>query len=159
MGEPSDLVLLKSLLADVEEDIGLLFNPALGPSGCEQTREGCWTFAWTGGDGVHFSLLDTGIGVGNNSPVVMTVPMAVEPNRVVGRNLRHFLGLGLHSGFFVLEQLQYDFDETVARLEGREWEQYLSDETRRALADAAASLQATAWVGYRSELLILAASH
>lgn len=158
MDEPTDLVLLKSLLAEVEEDVGLLFGPTLGPSGYDQTRENCWTFAWTGGDGVHFSLLDTGAGVGNNSPVVMTVPMADEPNRIVGRSLRHFLGLGLHSGFFILEQLQYDFDDTVERLERHEWEQDLSEEARAALDAVAEALQVSAWTGYRSELQMLAAS-
>lgn len=70
------------------------------------------TFASTGGDGVHFSLVDLGDGIDEASPVVMTVPMAfgddLRPSWIVGETLPDFLALGLHGGWFTLEQLAYD---------------------------------------------------
>jgi hypothetical protein len=63
------------------------------------------TFANTGGDGVHFSVLTD---VGRATPVVMTVPMAWDsPNHVLGADIREFLSFGCRSGYFALEQLAY----------------------------------------------------
>ena len=70
------------------------------------------SLASTGGDGVHFGLLnardETAAG-----PVVMTVPMA-EANVVVAETLAEFLGIGSRMGWFELEQLAYDTPRTVA---------------------------------------------
>ena len=116
MTEPSDLSTLRALLErwsaaspEAADSLGLFMSPDLKPSGYDQTPAGCLTFAWTGGDGVHFSLADLGHGITNASPVVMTVPMQFDaPNMVVGENLSEFLALGLLTGYFVLEQLAYD---------------------------------------------------
>lgn len=162
MDAPPDLVLLRTLLltrhgADVADDLGLIFHDGLKAPIYDETPRNVLTFAGTGGDGVHFSLLVRGAVVGNSSPVVMTVPCARAPNRIVGRSLRHFLGIGLHSGYFVIEQLQYDFDDTVEHLRGRDWETGLSEPARAALADIACALGISAWSDYRQELLALEA--
>jgi len=67
-------------------------------------------FASTGGDGVHYSILEISDLI---QPVVMTVPMNAGPsikssNRILGANLNEFLSLGYYNGWFPLEQLCYD---------------------------------------------------
>ncbi len=66
-------------------------------------------FATTGGDGVYFVFLDV-----PGNPVVMVVPMAFErAHIIVGGNLREFLCLGCMCGYFGLEQLAYDWIDTI----------------------------------------------
>lgn len=161
MEAPGDLVALKAILADIPEiadRLGLLFNSRLTGPAYDQTPRNCVTFAGTGGDGVHYSFLLFGHAPADASPIVMTVPMAEEPNRVLGRNLRHFLGLGLHSGYFMLEQLQYDFAGTVAALDRHELD-YREPEEARALATIAEALQVAGWSDHASELARLEAEY
>ena len=70
------------------------------------------TFANTGGDGVHFGLLNTS-GGDHSQPVVMTVPMGDRHNVVVAEDLEEFLSLGYHVGWFSLEQMVYEPEEAV----------------------------------------------
>jgi hypothetical protein len=81
-------------------------------------------FASTGGDDVHFSLIQHEKTLDDNSPVVMTVPMGGEDvraiNIILGSNLHEFLCLGCEHGYFDLEQLLYDRPGTIARLSSRE---------------------------------------
>ncbi len=82
--------------------------------GYESTPINSITFAETGGDGVHFSLVQLHDVVSEDSPVVMTVPMQPDkPNIVVGSNLFEFLCLGSQIGYFPLEQLAYDQRTTI----------------------------------------------
>ncbi|MFI5490488.1 hypothetical protein [Micromonospora echinaurantiaca] len=77
------------------------------------------TFASTGGDGVHFSVVNAGDRDGA-APVVMTVPMAFDnPNHILAGSLREFLALGSWAGYFGLERLAYGWgrQETITRLE------------------------------------------
>lgn len=123
VGQPdSDLDLLARCLDDQSEDapeiLGLFLTPGLKPSGYDATPDCCRPFAWTGGDGVHFSLADAGAGFGDNSPVVMTVPMKFDmPNMILAGSLRDFLRLGLRSGYFALENLAYRRADTIAMLD------------------------------------------
>lgn len=65
-------------------------------------------FGWTGGDGVHFSMLHLDNQVRNEPPIVMTVPMHFDkPNWILGANLFEFLALGCTMGFFQLEEIAY----------------------------------------------------
>lgn len=103
---------------EANEAIGLLLNSELRRSGYDETPASALTFASTGGDGVHYSFLTAGRNDPLSWPVVMTVPMQWDdPNLVVGIDFREFLALGLGIGYFVLEQLLYDRDETIAWLE------------------------------------------
>ena len=157
MTEPGDLVALKAILTDIPETadrLGLLLNARLTGPAYDQTPRNCITFASTGGDGVHFSYLLAGEVPTDDSPIVMTVPMAGDPNRMVGRNLRHFLGLGRHSGYFMLEQLQYDYAGTVLALDRRELDHPAREESR-ALARIAEALAVEAWSEHGPELVEL----
>jgi hypothetical protein len=120
---PPDLVTLARLVAFAAvpehgaflSDEGLMLERDLGRWEYWCTPTNAATFASTGGDGVHFSLVDLGDGIGDASPVVMTVPMAfgddLRPSWIVGETLVDFLALGLDGGWSTLEQLAYD-DET-----------------------------------------------
>lgn len=159
MDEPSDLVTLKALLADIPDTadrLGLLFHSRLAGPVYDETPRNCVPFASTGGDGVHFSYLLTDDEPNDSSPIVMTVPCAMEPNRVVGRNLRNFLGLGLHSGYFMLEQLQYDFADTVSALDRRVLD-HPEPAAAQALAAIAEHMQVIAWHDHGAMLLELEA--
>lgn len=79
------------------------------------------TFAHTGGDGVHFGLVDTGDNDQDNSPVVMTVPMAFDrPNVIVGDNLLEFLNLGCRTGYWYLEELAYSWARAIEMISNSE---------------------------------------
>ncbi|GGE95217.1 hypothetical protein [Hymenobacter cavernae] len=71
------------------------------------------SFARTGGNGVHFGILN-GVGEEACGPVIMTVPMASVNNIVVAETLEEFLGIGCRNGWFVLEQLAYNASEALA---------------------------------------------
>ncbi len=81
---------------------------------CEDTPRNGHIFATTGGDSVHFCLLEVAGELTDGSPVVMVVPCFSDaPRLVVGDSLRDFLALGCTIGYFFLEQLVYDFDKTL----------------------------------------------
>ncbi len=66
------------------------------------------TFASTGVNGVHFGFLAEEGRPLDTGAVVMTVPLAAEPNYVVGADLHDFLSLGCRQGWAFLEQLAHD---------------------------------------------------
>jgi hypothetical protein len=87
--------------------IGLLLENPARASRWEYTTTpiDALTFASTGHNGVHFSLLGHGSG-----PVVMTAPMSFDsPNRVLGADLPEFLALGCRTGYRRLEALAHGF--------------------------------------------------
>lgn len=89
--------------------LGLLLHPQLERFDYWCTPKNVVTFARTGGNGVHFSFLAHDGKVTENSPVVITIPSpGNRPNYIVGENLFDFLCLGIHRGFFALEQLPAD---------------------------------------------------
>ena len=66
-------------------------------------------FATTGGDGVHYSILEISEEI---QPIIMTVPMNFSDsinhyNKIIGENLNEFLSLGYYNGWFPLEELCY----------------------------------------------------
>jgi hypothetical protein len=72
------------------------------------------TFAHTGGEGVHFSLVHIEGKLTDDSPVVMTLPAGFErKNVILGSNLVEFLCLGCQIGYFPLEQLIYQYSDTI----------------------------------------------
>ena len=102
-------------------------------------------FATTGGDFVHFGLLDTGHGYGEHSPVLMTVPCSDRHNIVLGKNLRDFLCLGCHVGYFDLEQLAYNWPQTCRRLDNAGDSATLNSEARKILRLLIKNLNLQPW--------------
>lgn len=100
-------------------NIGLFLRGETGRLGYDVAPVNADTFAETGGDGTHYSFLHLEGTAPDAYPVVMTVPMNLGGpySLVVGENLRDFLALGCECGYFWLEQLLYDRDETIRLLE------------------------------------------
>jgi hypothetical protein len=76
------------------------------------------TFAYTGGDGVHFGVLcapEAPDADPDDGPVVMTVPMGRAKRIVLAGSVGEFLSLGASDGWFGLEQLAYDPARVHAR--------------------------------------------
>jgi hypothetical protein len=80
----------------------------LGNAGYYCTPVNASTFAGTGGDGVHFSLIHISDKPSDQSPVVMTVLLGIFENVIVGSNLLEFLRLGCLTGYAALQTLGYD---------------------------------------------------
>ena len=95
------------------EPIGLILMAPPKHGGYWCTPRNSAAFAGTGGDGVHYSFVNVPDTPLDSSPIVMTVPMSDYPNIIVGASLREFLALGCRFGYFSLEQLAYDFDNTT----------------------------------------------
>lgn len=78
-------------------------------------------FAYTWWDWVCFAFLDAWKNLLEESPVVMCVPMASENSRlhIVWENLYDFLCLWSYFWYFSLEQLWYNFEETVQEIENK----------------------------------------
>ena len=106
--------------------LGLLLSRKLRNGGYWCTPENSLEFGGTGGDGVHFSLVQINGTVTEESPVVMTVPAnSGEPqdaNAIVGNSLINFLRFGLLRGYFAMEQLVYQRDLTLKVYSSAEWE-------------------------------------
>lgn len=81
----------------------------------------CRAFGWTGGDGVHFSLMLRGREITADSPVVMTLPANCGESMIVGENMFDFLCLGLRHGYFALEQLSYKPEEALDAYTNSAW--------------------------------------
>jgi hypothetical protein len=102
-------------------NLGLILDRRL-----EQSRYSCTpinvrTFANTGGEGVHFSFIVRDGLVRENSPVVVTIP-TLGVNFIVGETLFDFLCLGVHRGFFALEQLAYKEQLTLEVFMNPDWQ-------------------------------------
>ena len=116
------------------------------------TQKNSITFASTGGDGVHFGLLDIGNGITEESPVVMTVPMCDTPNTVVGSNLVDFLSLGCRQGFFVLEQLIYQFDVMVDELDSGLYGEEMEEAELDQLDAISSGFNLSPWTNHKAKL-------
>lgn len=81
----------------------------------------CMTFACTGGDGDHFSLLMQNGAITASSPVVVTLPSEGE-SKIAGESLHDFLCLGTHTGYFQIGS-NFQFCGIEGNLESRvdEW--------------------------------------
>ncbi len=134
---------LKSAVDDcareIEEEFPNLYFDYAGiiPNDDKTSRYDCTplntkVFARTGGDGVHYSIIEISEMI---QPVVMTVPMNFgnsinDYNWILGENLNEFLSLGYYNGWFPLEQLCYMREQDwIIRFYSRENsdKEYLSD--------------------------------
>jgi hypothetical protein len=72
---------------------------------------------------VHFSFLGHDTEINDTSAVIVTIPMAFDhPNFIVGESLYDFLCFGIYRGFFALEQLGNDFEETFVAYTDPNWQ-------------------------------------
>lgn len=87
------------------------------------TPTNCQTFAGTGGEGVHFSLMVIDGSINDRSPVVITTPGGGDGRSwIVGSDMRDFLSLGYHRGYFALEQLSGDQELTLTVFTNKDWQ-------------------------------------
>lgn len=115
------------------------------------------TFAATGGDGVHYGLLAENGKFTDSSPVVMTVPMCDTPNMILGANLLEFLALGCRFGYFSLEQLIYEPEETLQELEQFTIHEEMNADERALLQLLTEEFQLSPWLNPRQRLTELQA--
>lgn len=103
--------------AYVLDHIGLLLVRPLECWDSEYTPVNSLTFAQSGEDGTHFSLLQVeGVDLAS-APVVMTVPSAgAEGNIVVAADFDEFLAVGATGGWFTLERLADGLDDAIEEL-------------------------------------------
>ena len=79
--------------------VGLILNSRLDNGGYWCSPSNALTFATTGGDGDHYSLLIKDGVINEKSPVVLTWPSEGE-QMIVGATLYDFLCFGMHGGYF-----------------------------------------------------------
>ena len=147
---------------DSEADWNATFDPVglilLAPPrnfGYWCTPTNSTTFATTGGDGVHFGWVGLPIQDVDFWPIVMTVPMWDSSNLIVGASLREFLALGCRFGYFSLEQLVYDFPNTVAILRSGEFDEEAGGTERALLARLTSEFSLVPWPDPESRLQAL----
>jgi hypothetical protein len=120
--------------AETLDRIGLILDDELDDHRYDQcTPLNCRTFAGTGGDGVHFSLLVINGEITEKSPVVMTKPSDGWQSFILGESLRDFLNLGCELGYFSLESIVYEDGNTLAAYTDERAEmraELLDDETK-----------------------------
>jgi len=102
--------------------VGLILESVLKARSYFCTPTNCWTFAGTGGDGVHYSLLALGPVISDDSPVVMTLPAYGGLSWAVGENLFDFLCLGSVRGYFGIEQLAYQPETALQAFTNVAWQ-------------------------------------
>jgi hypothetical protein len=103
--------------------------------GTEATPKNSISFAETGGDWVHFSLVSVRGRVSDDSPVVLAYPATSEghweANAIVGETLHEFLCLGCRWGFSPIENLTIDWEGSIDELtHGPEPEDLYEDEVQ-----------------------------
>ena len=79
--------------------VGLILYQKLENGGYWCSPKNASTFATTGGDGDHYSLLIKDGVINETSPVVLTWPSEGEQT-IVGASLYDFLCFGMHGGYF-----------------------------------------------------------
>lgn len=104
------------------------------PSNGDKVRADCTplntkVFARTGGDGVHYSLLEMSDEI---QPVIMTLPANHRDyiqahNLIIAENLNEFLSIGYYSGWFPIEQLCYFPVDAIDFFSGDNTEPYFKE--------------------------------
>ena len=113
---------VRESINEIENEFPNLFFGYAGliPENDQENRYNCTPlntkiFAGTGGNGVHFSVLEISEGI---QPIVMSVPMNLgnvlsDYNKVIAENLNEFLSIGFYNGWSQLEDLCYDIEGVI----------------------------------------------
>lgn len=101
------------------EALGLVLDRRLENGEYWCTPSNTLAFAWTGGNGFHFSFMIRDGMVNEGSPIVLTIPAGLTGNHIVGESLFDFLCLGFHRGYFGLEQ--WPSDPCIEAYQSAEW--------------------------------------
>ena len=113
------------------------------------------SFATTFGDGVHFGFLcKDGIPL-EDSPIVMTLPSADTSNIIVGENLIEFLSLGCRTGYFELEQIEYQPEFQIPIMDSQVYSTEATNEEIGLLKTIESEFNLKPWIDYASRLLEL----
>lgn len=122
--------------------VGLILNQTLENGGYWCSPSNALTFATTGGDGDHYSLLVKGGVISETSPVVLTWP-SEGAQTIVGATLYDFLCFGIHGGYF--QVLSGHTDEPTVESNGLLFHPHVEDYQQNVLAYLAAELDLTPW--------------
>ncbi len=163
---PSTLLQLWKLTGGDPDDERCDWNSVFDPVGlilrAPPRNESYWctptntlTFAVTGGDGVHYGLLSVNEEFTDFSPIVMTVPMCDTPNIILGANLKEFLALGCRYGYFALEQLVYQREETIRKLESARYDVEAEERELVLLKKIASAFALNPWTNPAQRLIEL----
>jgi len=140
-----------------------LFFDSIGLNLLQQPE--CWgywctptntvSFAATSGDGVHFGFLcKQGIPL-EDSPIVMTLPSADVSNIIVGENLIEFLSFGCRTGYFELEQIEYQPEFQIPIMDSQLYLEEATKEEIGLLKEIEFAFELKPWVNHASRLLEL----
>ncbi|MDR2875325.1 MAG: hypothetical protein LBV44_05290 [Methylobacillus sp.] len=137
------------------ESIGLILERPPSNGGYPDTPVNSVAFAYTGGDGVHYSWLVLPDRPVDLSPIVMTVPMGDTPNVIVGESFHDFLCLGSRSGYFSLEQISYQPEEAINALASQDFDPEIGDTERDFLQRLAKEFNLAPWSAPNQRLTVL----
>jgi hypothetical protein len=111
------------------------------------------TFAHSGVGGTHVGFLATPRTPLDASPVVLTAPLADEPNVVVAGSLHEFLSLGCRQGWSFLDQFAHDLAWAV------EWYETAGAPAYPVLEDLTRQFGLTPWTDVGARIAVLAKEH
>lgn len=136
------------------DPVGLILELPLKNGGYWCTPINSLAFAWTGGDGEHYSLITTNNVISEDSPVVMTVPMndQEKTNIIVGENLVEFLALGCRSSYVVLPQFSYDFESTLNEFKPDQYDDEMTKDEIELLKAISDTFHLVPWYDFRTRL-------
>ena len=122
--------------------VGLILQTELKTERYECSPKNALTFALTGGDGDHYSLLIQNGVIDDKSPVILTHPPE-EMNYVVGESLFDFLSYGIHGGYFALGWT--NGEEPPEDENGLWFYEFVEEEERKILTRLAKELKLKPW--------------
>jgi hypothetical protein len=122
--------------------VGLILNSPLENGGYWCSPRNALTFAHTGGDGDHYSLLIKDGIINESSPVVLTWP-SEGTQTIVGESLHDFLCFGMHGGYF--QVLSGHTDTPTVESHGLQFHPHVEEYQQQVIALLAAELKLTPW--------------
>ena len=122
--------------------LGLILNKELEFGGYWCSPKNALTFARTGGDGDHYSLLIHDDRIDEKSAVVLTWPSEGD-QQIVGENLYDFLCFGMHGGYFQINSVSSESPPPNAP---RHWFcEHVDEQNRKLLTFLASELGLKPW--------------